>query len=274
MFTRAVPAVVLGLTIACSSYAQPAQTMFPGTSDTKAVYDNVNTGPMRTTLTSENKFPETGQLELGGFFQHAEQTEDLEQDSFGVYARYGLWENVTFGAAVPFVDSEFNDESNSGLGDVVLSLDLLAYQDIFRYPFVIPHVDVGLPTGDEDEGLGTGETVINFGLSVGTKVYDQLTYVIDLSYAFNGALDVPGDNVAYLSGSLVWDISDRFAAFVEGRAYDKNTLDDYPYLVEAGLSYMLTRDVMITGYGGTLSIDENGESESYDIAGARVAVQF
>jgi len=250
--------------------------MYPGTSDTKAVYENVNTGPMRTTLTRENKYPEVGQVEVGGFFADAEQDTDLERTSYGAYGRLGVWEFATVQAEVPFVDADFGDESNSGIGDVVLSLDLLAYQDLFAFPFVIPHIDVSLPTGDEDEGLGTGETVTTIGLSIGTKVYDVLTYVVDVAYALNGGgLAQEDDNIVLVSGSIVWDITDRFAVLAEGRVEEKNVFDNYPYIIKGGLVYRFTRDLQLAGYGGTYSAElEGAEDDQFDLVEIRLAYQF
>jgi len=275
MFTRALLATVIGFTLVESSQAQPTHTRKPGSSDTWSVYENVNTGPMRTTLSRENKYPEVGQFELGGFYENAEKDE-LEQDIYGVYGRVGLWEFVTAEAVVPVVDAEFEDESNNGIGDVVLKLDLLAFQDIFRYPFFIPHIDVSLPTGDEDDGLGTGETGVTIGMSIGTKVYDMLTYVIDIAYAMNNGDDTSfdDDDIFYVSGSLVWDVSDRFALLTEGRIYEENSYENYPYIIKGGAAYRVTPDVQIAGYGGVVQNDIETDDSSYNTVSVRLSVQF
>lgn len=283
MFKQAtVVAAVLAMAGSISS-AQPykppqpsetAQTMITGRSQVKSVYEASYTGPMRTTLTRENKYPGIGGGDVSAFFEHTEIS-DLEQDKFGISARYGAWENVTLGASVPAVNSDFEGDTNTGLGDVVLSLDLLAYQDIFRYPFIIPHVDVSFPTGDEDKGLGAGETVINFGISLGTRVYDSLTYIVDFSYAFNGSgYFIPGDaeNIYMISGSLVWDISDRLAFLVEGRVYEElDVMVDMPMEFRGGLSYRIGRNLQITGYGGKV---DGGFGDDYDTAGAKLTLGF
>lgn len=273
MLTRALLIAVCGLAFSQISRAEPARTFMLDSNNMKTLHLDSNTGPMRTMLTRENKYPEVGEAELGGFFKHDEM-DNNDRDSFGVYGRYGFFDNMTIEAGVPVVDSEFSGESNTGLGDVELKLDLLAFQDIFRYPFIIPHLDVTFPTGDEDEGLGTGETVINFGVSVGTKVYDALTYVVDLSYAFNGATeDYDDENIFMISGSLVWDISDRFAVLAEGRIYEENIFDNYPYQYQGGLAYRITEDVQIAGYGGQY-YSENDEEGKFNLAAARLSVQF
>jgi hypothetical protein len=273
MLKRMLPVALVVFALHHTAQAQPHQTMITGRSTMRALHEAPPTGPMRTTLTRENKYPDMGQLEAGGFFEHEEYFEN-DRDSFGLDGRIGVWENVTFGAAVPFVDSEFLGESNQGLGDVALSLDLVAYQDIFRYPFVIPHVDVSLPTGDEDDGLGAGESIITLGVSVGTKVYDQLTYVIDAAYSIDGRPSLDGREDMYLiSGSIVWDISDRFAVLAEGRIYEENDFDNMPYEVKGGMAYKFTRDVQLALYGGQLR-DDTDVDNKYDLFSARLAVTF
>lgn len=273
MSTRALWIAVCGLALAATSYAQPPKTFSAGKNDIRPLYLNNNTGPQRTLLTRENRFPQVGKAEVGAYFEHDEQA-SFDRDSIGAYGRVGFWENMAFEAGVPFIDSEFNDDSNSGVGDVELKLDLLAFQDIFRYPFVIPHVDVSLPTGDEDKGLGVGETVTAFGISIGTVVYEQLTYVLDVSYAFNARPNQEEENVFYVSGSLVWDISDRFAVLAEGRVFEENDFGDTPYILQGGLAYRLTEDVQIAGYGGQLSEDTGVEDDTYDLASLRLSVLF
>jgi hypothetical protein len=276
--TSAVLAVLLTSSMAALAepvrIPEPAQTMITGRSDLKSVYETSYTSHMRTTLTRENKYPDRYSGEVSAFFDHAEYL-NLEQDRYGIGGRYGVLENMTVGAEIPFVDSEFYGESESGLGDVVLSLDLLAYQDIFRYPFVIPHVDVALPTGDEDKGLGAGDAVINFGISVGTKVYDALTYVIDFSYAYNGAgyfvtdLD---ENIYMISGSLVWDISDRLAFLVEGRLYEKlDMMMDNPFEAKGGMAYRFGRQSQLALYGGVV---DGGMGEDFDQASVQFTLGF
>ncbi|HMP89541.1 MAG TPA: transporter [Kiritimatiellia bacterium] len=274
MLTRALMTATVSLAMTGSLFAQPAQTRIHGSDDTRSIYQNVNNGPMRTLLTRENRYPNVGQLEIGAFYGHAEYLDDFEQDSYGVYGRYGLSEFVTVEASIPVVDSNFGGKSEFGLGDVELKLDLLAFQDIFNYPFIIPHIDVSLPTGDEDKGLGSGDTIIVFGISIGTKVYEKLTYVIDASYAFNGGnSSAKNDNVFMISGSIVWDISDRFAVLVEGRVWEKNDFDSHPYQYQGGLAYKITRDVQIAGYGGTYREDTLLENK-FDLAGLRLSIQF
>ena len=106
----------------------------------------------RAFLTTENKFPEQGQLELS-YLLESDQNDGFDYATHALQARYGLIENLTTRLTVPYavLDPEVGD-SVDGLGDVRLGFDLLAFEDIFRYPYVIPHVEVGFAT-DGKTGL-------------------------------------------------------------------------------------------------------------------------
>lgn len=208
--------------------------------------------PQRALLTHENKFPELHQVEVGVLGNYTEY-ELRDERAIGPYARYGLLENLTLNASVPYKDIEpQNGSSESGIGDANIGLELRAWQDIFDYPFVIPHVDVDLSTGDEDKGLGSGEAVTTFGISVGTVTYDCLHWIGDVSYAVNGGHEQPDpDNVFILAGSIIWDISDQFSVLFEANVTDEDTPnDERPSFYQGGLTYDWTDNLMMGLYFG------------------------
>lgn len=208
--------------------------------------------PQRTLLTHENQFPELGQLEVGYQFQQREFN-TFNYRSHSAQARFGLWENLTLNLDVPWVqrDEDFAEDED-GAGDVVLGFDLLAYEDVFTYPYVIPHIEIGFPTGDDDKGLGSGETMYAFGVSIGTVVYDVLHYVLDLTYAANyDALATEEDDVFMGSLSLIWELSDRFNWTLEGGMVDYQDTDDEPFIVGGGFAYKWTPNFQTSFfYGG------------------------
>lgn len=212
----------------------------------------------RALLTHENKYPELHQLELGYEFRQRE-FEDFQFRTHSAQARFGVWENLTAILDVPWAqrDNDFGDDE-SGIGDVEFGLDLVAYQDIFGYPYVIPHVAASFSTGDEDEGLGTGETMYLFGVSIGTVVYEVLHYVLDVSFAQNyDAKASEEDDALLVSLSLLWDLSDRFNVAAEGRVVDLQDTDDESYLIGGGFTYEWTENFQ-TGffYGGWQESDD------------------
>ncbi|MFO1491859.1 MAG: transporter [Kiritimatiellia bacterium] len=218
----------------------------------------------RTTYGFENRFPGEGRLEMGGEinFQEIEVYndgvifQDYRRTSFGAYGRYGIWENLNASATLPFVESDPDPGgSETGLGDIQLGLQLKAYEDIFEYPFVIPHLSVSLPTGEEDSGTGNGESILTYGLSVGTVTWDWMTWILDASYEAHGEID----DVVGGSLSLIADVSKRFSVIGEIRVTDEpsSESDDYSADALAGISYDWSkRFTTVFSAGGAL---DNGD---------------
>lgn len=211
--------------------------------------------PMRTWLTVENKMPERGQAEVGvaGAYDDCEFS---EESTFYAYGRYGLAENLAMFAVVPYsqIEPEYGEKVD-GMGDVTVGLDLVAWQDIFDYPYIIPHVEVGLPTGDEDEGLGKGNATFKGGFSVGTVVEDVYHFIADVGYILDDS-DEQGqedNNHGYLAGSLVWDLSKEFSLLGEIKITneeDSRGESDYPVTYDGGFSYKITKDLVLNWYAG------------------------
>jgi hypothetical protein len=236
--------------------------LFATTATILSVLGAANAEPQRALLTHENKFPALHQVEVGALANYSEY-DTRDERAIGPYARYGLWQNLTLNAGLPFreISPEFGD-NESGIGDTTVGLELKAWEDVFEYPYVIPHVDVTFSTGDEDEGLGAGETITKFGVSLGTVTYETLHWVADVSYAVNGGREQPDpDNVFILAGSLIWDISKQFAVLVEGSITDEdNPEDDIPAFVQGGMVYKWTADFLTGFYFGA----ERGTSDNRD----------
>lgn len=227
-----------------------------------AVLPAVRAEEARAFWTVENKFPALGEAELSYWFEQNE-FEDFVYRSQSALLRYGLLENVTARLDVPFVqrDEDFASDAD-GLGDIGLGFDLLAFEDIFGYPYVIPHVDVAFPTGDEDDGLGTGETMYMFGVSIGTVVYEVLHYVADFSYAQNyDARATEEDDVFMGSLSLIWDISKRFSVMGEGRIMDYQDTSDQPFLIGAGMAYSWTENFDTSFFIGNWQESDFGQDQ-------------
>ncbi|HMP72131.1 MAG TPA: transporter [Kiritimatiellia bacterium] len=225
----------------------------------------------RPLLTRENKLPDLYQLEGNLSYAHRDWN-GTETDSAIADIRFGLYENLTFRAAVPFVRAKSNGSTREGIGDTVLGLELLAFEDIFRAPFIIPHVSASLKTGDEDKGTGSGVNVYVAGVSVGTKVWDDFTFIVDASYLFNGA-DEGDSDTFQLAGSVIWDIGPRFAMLAEGRLLEKNDFDKTPYQIVGGAVYKVTPDVSIGAYGGQTRNDSFVRN-SEDLVQLRLSVSF
>ncbi len=60
-------------------------------------------------------------------------------------------------------------KTHTGIRDITLGMELLAYEYTFGYPYIIPYVEVIPLTGDEDDKLGNGKTDAVFGASVARR---------------------------------------------------------------------------------------------------------
>ena len=218
--------------------------------------------PLRTFFVKENRMPGPFKAEVGAIGQYKVIPDDhvLTGNGYDVYTaapyiRYGLAENLAVFADVPFVQNKSNKgDTEEGLGDVEAGAELVAFQDIFGYPFLIPHAEVSFDTGDEDKGLGNGKTLFTVGASVGTVVMDMFHYVLDARYTFN---DKAGDgsdedkNVVTFAGAFIWDLSDQFSLVAEAKSSnDKNADGDYPIVFQGGIGYQATENLYLNILGG------------------------
>jgi hypothetical protein len=192
----------------------------------------------RPLFSLENAFPRWTQFEVGTTYTATEIDNGFNTDDFQViapYVRYGILENFAVQINVPFVtlDPAFGD-SESGLGDLEVEFQLRTYEDIFGYPYFIPHVSFTIPTGDEDKGLGNEDSTVVVGMSYGDKINDMLHWILDFSYRINANTD----NQFLLSNSYIYDVSERFSLLAELR-YEEQTDDSEDSLVlgTGGISY-------------------------------------
>ncbi len=209
----------------------------------------------RTLLTLENKFPELHQIEAGVNFVDRQ----FDKDSYslvtvGPTVRYGLLPDLAVYGEVPLAFSSRDGGSDgAGLGDIKAGLQLLAYKDIFGYPWIVPHVDASFNTGDGDKGTGYGDNVFTFGISGGAKMYDQISFILDASYAVNGGFEsgnsTSSDSTIF-AGSVVYDLSERLAALAEGKIVQDNNEQNVhqPKCGGGGLVYKYSERLTIGAY--------------------------
>ena len=209
----------------------------------------------RPQFTVENRFPKTGHLEAGAQVSYTELTPaglqgDVSATAITPFARLGLIENLTGTVRLPIVSEEPDfGSSEFGTGSLGLGLQLRAYQDILGYPYVIPHVEVQVDTANEDLISREGQTTTTIGLSIGTVVNDEVTFVGDVSYLNNQDTD------SGLQGALsvMWAWSDRFSWITEVKVADisEDDEDSTPGAVLGGFSYSWSRKLVSTFHVGT-----------------------
>ena len=226
--------------------------------------------PMRTVFTKENKFPGALKPELslagGGSSYDADEADaDVERFFVAPGLRFGLTDRLAVLAAVPYAGYSEGDLDEKGLGDVEVGTEFLFFEDIFEYAWIIPHATAILATGDEDKGLGTGETQGRFGISVGTTTMDVLHWAVDASYTLNGAeadaeeFAEDGDERDELvtgALSIVWDLDERSSILGEVQVRDDpvdEEEDDYALRAHLGMAYKVNENLSIMAYGGGAS---------------------
>lgn len=218
--------------------------------------------PQRASFVKENRLPGPFKAEVGLMGQYVQVPDDRVATGDGFdkytgipYVRYGLGEKMAVEVDVPYTEiSPTLGDSERGIGDVVAGADFLVFQDLFGYPFIVPHVNVSFDTGDEEKGLGNGDTLVSAGVSVGTVVMDMFHYIVDGQCTFNKkANDGSGEekNIATLGGAFIWDLNEQFSLIAEGKlSNDKNADGDVPMYAQGGFSYQATENVCITILGG------------------------
>ena len=159
---------------------------------------------------------------------------EIEQDVLALFATYGVTRNWDVGVVVPFIHSRVRAEANAtiirnatgpppfpdsnffhnfdpsrdasrsvvdrektGIGDVILRTKYNFLRKQPRWPDLAIVGRVKLPTGDEDELLGTGETNL-LGLLVASQSFDRVTPHLNLGYEVT--TDPEQNNLRYAAG--------------------------------------------------------------------------
>jgi hypothetical protein len=179
----------------------------------------------RTVFTRENRLPDWEQFETGILFRFREYNDFFENGEIREtipYLRYGLTRDVAVQVNLPLISVEPNNKSGqSGIGDMEVGFLIRAHEELFGYPYFIPHVSFTLPTGSKSKGLGSGDVGITLGLSYGDKMYDFISWVWDASYRVNPN----SDNQFMLSASVLWHVSEQLVFLAEARYTDKSDAD-------------------------------------------------
>ncbi len=227
---------------------------------------------IRPLFVKENKMPELHTFEvdlLGAYVRYDESQNvkglELRRSEYTVTpeVRFGAYDNLTLYGRMPFrfIKSDFRDKNMSGLNDMTLGAELLAYEYTYKYPWVIPYVEVSFPTGNDDDmapiqktdtifGFSQGKVDGIFGVAVGTTVHDVYHYILDGRYDVN-----TGDNGCFSGAAcFIWDLSDQFSFLAEAKISqepENNPYDGIPAFFNGGLSYAPHERLRCTAYGGT-----------------------
>lgn len=233
--------------------------------------------PYDTILTRENAMPGKGQFEAGLVLGYEEMS-DERADGFNnkdiwstvPYARFGATKDLALALEVPYlnVNSQGEGADENGLGDVVLSAELLGFEDTLGYPYILPYVDLSLPTGDEDKGMGEGDPVFTFGAAIGTTVDDDWHFAVDAGYDIRSE----NDNTFHIGGSLIWDLDKQFSLIGETLWMESlNEAQDDRMVALGGFIYKPADTWMLGVYGGT---EVAGGGDDDVLAAVKIAHTF
>ena len=147
-------------------------------------------------------------------------------------------ENLAISVEVPFGGINPDEGSSEiGFGDIHVDFELLAYEYQFRFPYVIPHMSIGLDTADDDVGIGAGDNSLLLGVTVGSTMYDNTwDFNLDLSYEVFGDIE----NVFAIGGSTLWEINELFAVLAEVQLTDEEPpelAEEHPIRFGGGMVY-------------------------------------
>jgi len=212
---------------------------------------------IRPLFSLENAFPRWEQFEVGVSYQAIERENGFIQDdrqTYSAYVRYGILDNFAVKLEVPYVNLDASPAgSESGIGDLAVEFQLRTWEDIFGYPYFIPYLRATIPTGDEDKGLGSEDSVVTAGLAYGDNISDELQWVLDFGYRVNP----DEDNQFILANSYIYNVSDEFALLVE-ILYEEEIESDEESLVvlSGGFSYYWTQHLRMGAHlGGGITGD-------------------
>jgi hypothetical protein len=140
-------------------------------------------------------------------------------------------------------------ETESGLGDVLLrgSYVLLQEQDV--WPEVIPYVKIKFPTADEDRGLGTGKFDETIGVDLSKTFLERFTAYLTVAYTFIGSPQGSDfDNSFGWSVGAAYAVAQPFTvfAFLDGATAISSAQED-PLALSVGAEWRLSQVVKLTG---------------------------
>lgn len=204
---------------------------------------------------------------------------EIEQDLLAFYATYGLTDRWDLGIIVPVIHSSARaeahgtivrnspnsevihnfaperggdsadstvDRSATGIGDVILRTKYNFLRDDPTWPDLAVVGLVKLPTGDEDDLLGTGETNV-LGLFVASRTYGSVTPHLNLGYEVS--TDSDQNNLRYFVGGD-WAVSPSvtLALDVFGR-WEPNGDEVGDHIVDlaVGAKWNAVGDLLLTG---------------------------
>jgi opacity protein-like surface antigen len=190
--------------------------------------------------------PKTVEVELSA--EHASWPEGAEQ-AVSLAATTGLLDNLDVGLSVPFLRLDPDEgDGQSGLGDMEAGLKWRFLEAEGNRPALALTLGVTIPVGDEEKGLGSGDSDISGALVAGFE-FKQVNLHLNLGYTHvGGARTDEGEKegVVLASAAVEWSVTEPLAVNAEFLYESKGTEgEDHALAATAGLTYAFSEMVSL-----------------------------
>lgn len=160
---------------------------------------------------------------------------------WGLGYAYSLTPYTNLAVSVPVLDLDFNRDHNAGIGDTSVSFSWTPLQAVSVRPWVPKQVgtgiEVSLPTGDPDSGLGLDTAVVTPFLGLTIPLTDRFTLLPYFLYSHSVNETAQGSKI-------------RFAAFDLG----VNFLQNYRWWVTVYGAYLYDLEVRKDYWNAALTV--------------------
>jgi len=210
-----------------------------------ALFDGSAVYAFRPLSTEDTGVPEQGALELESGLTYSREGNAGNNFNFTLVPVYGLLENMALCIELPFdILNPDDGETERGFGDMTLAVKTSLLPEGERLPSFLLKTIVKLPTGDEDKGLGSGETDTTL-MMVASKTLGHATLHGNIGYTFMGG-DSNDDNIVY-GAALEYSIIPKLALVGEAFMETENDFDKETHTITplVGLRYHLTEKIIL-----------------------------
>ena len=197
----------------------------------------------RPLSTEDTGIPEKGKLELETGFTYTRESNESNNYNFSLVSVYGLLENMALCVELPFdIMNPDDGETEGSFNDMAIAVKTSLLPEGEKLPSFLLKTIVKLPTGDEDKGLGSGETDTTL-VMVASKAIGHATLHGNIGYTFVGG-DLNDDNIVY-GVALEYNIIPELALVGEAFMETENDFDKEAHAVNplVGIRYHLTEKI-------------------------------
>jgi hypothetical protein len=194
--------------------------------------------------------PAAMNLEGGLVFDYISIDGDVNAWVLDAYVKYGIMDNWEIGFDVPYLNiSPDEGDSQSGIGDMNIWTKYRFLDESKNCMGLAAGVNVKLATGDEDEGLGSGETDWMPFIMATFKPADQFVLGAKVGYDIIGepeGVEVDDSWVGTIWGGYMVKPNVGIVAELHGNTQEGKD----PLSLDAGITYGASENVGLTAGAG------------------------